>query len=1186
MPRGPHGAAAQDLVARGQQRILQLMARGRPLDEVLGELCALVDRHAEGAFCCVLLADAEGRRLRFGAGPRVPGALAELLTDPSGFEGSEAFGCAAVLAGRPWESTDLQADPGWGHWGPEARRAGLESWAALPILGPDRQVLGAYALGRREPGAFHEAELGLLRSSVGLASLALQHHQHQEELRARADQFRNLAMELPTGVFGLDADGGCTFVNHVWCQLTGMDAADALGGGWVACIHPEDRERVLGEWDRAQAEGLATVRMELRLSRPDGSLRWVVARYKPAPAGSDGQVAWLGTLEDVTERRTLEEALIASERLARSILEASPIGIQVFDADGNSVAVNQARRLLPERHEMALDRPFNVLTDSEAVGSGVAEHYRIAYQGQAVERPVVEALDPEGRRHHEYFQQVLYPVKDAAGRVTAVVSMSRDITDQTLAERALRDEKGRFEALVHNALDLIFTVDGKGKVRYTSPSVEGLLGYRPEELAGMEATRLVHPDDLGRVEELVRLMLDDPGQRPVLEARARHKDGSHRWLLARGANHFANPAVRAFVFNSSDITELKAATEAVAEREQRLRLVLEGTQDASWDWDLGSGKVLHNERWAAITGDRADAAEHPVQSWAARVHPEDMARVMDCMNAHFLGRTDQYLVEYRLLHRDGRWVWILDRGKVVRRDDRGSPLRLAGTMADITARKEAELGLLASEERLRAVVAALPDIYLRIDADGVLLDLEGHGEPLLGMKALALGRPLRESALPQPLVELLLGLAGEAIDTGSPRDSRLSVPAAGGERHFEVRVRRAGATEALCLLRDITEQHHTEEYLRQNQKLESLGLLAGGIAHDFNNLFQGLMGNLNLAELQVGPDSPARPVLQRMEGIVRRAAELTQRLLDYSGKGFFLVKHTQLSQALMGLTDMIRVPIPKQVNLKFDLVPDLPLCDVDHGQLQQVILNLVTNAVEAIGAGAGTITLATRLEQLPGGPLDGFVLEPAGRGPHVVLEVRDDGSGMDEGQLAHCFDPFFSTRFPGRGLGLPAVLGILRRHKGGIRVESRPGAGSRISLYFPVTVPMEVKSPQSHDALGTLLLADDEAVVRQVTGDVLRSLGYEVVEAVDGIDALEKFSKAPQSFTMAILDLVMPRQDGYATYLALRRVRPDLPVVFISGYSREEVPMPAEVQGHAGFLQKPFQMTQLAQVIDRIRAGR
>jgi signal transduction histidine kinase/CheY-like chemotaxis protein len=418
-----------------------------------------------------------------------------------------------------------------------------------------------------------------------------------------------------------------------------------------------------------------------------------------------------------------------------------------------------------------------------------------------------------------------------------------------------------------------------------------------------------------------------------------------------------------------------------------------------------------------------------------------------------------------------------------------------------------------------------------------------------------------------------------------PREFRQSIHAEGGEHHFEVRVRRVGTSEALCLLRDITERHHTEEYLRQSQKLESLGLLAGGIAHDFNNLFQGLMGNLNLAELQIGADSPAWPVLQRMEGIVRRAAELTQRLLDYSGKGFFLVKLTQLSQALMELTEMLRVPIPKHVTLRFDLMPDLPVCEIDYGQLQQVLLNLVTNAVEAIASKEGTITLATRVENLAAGPLENFVLEPAGRGPHAVLEVRDDGSGMDGHQLAHCFDPFFSTRFPGRGLGLPAALGILRRHKGGIRVQSELGKGSVFSLYFPVAAPAEFKSPASSDTVGTLLLADDEAVVRQVTGDVLRSLGYAVVEAVDGVDALEQFQKAPQSFSLAILDLVMPRMDGYATFKALRKLRPDLPVVFISGYSREEVPMPAEVRDHAGFLQKPFQMSQLAQVLDRIRRG-
>ena len=1183
MPRGTHGAAAQDLVARGQQRILQLMARGRPLDEVLGELCALVDRHVAEAFCCVLLADSTGRRLNFGAGPKAPGALAELLMDPLGFEGSEAFGAAAVLAGRPWESGHLDADPGWGSWGPPARETGLEGWSALPILGPEKQVLGAYALGRLEPGTFPESEMGLLRSTVGLASIAIQHHQHQEELRARADHFRDLAMELPTGVIGMDRDGGCTFVNRVWSELAGMDGADALGEGWISAIHPEDRERVLSAWESARSSGSPLSVIDSRLLHPDGSIRWVVTRYKPAPPGTEGEVAWMGSIEDVTERRALEEALVNSERLARSILAASPIGIQVFDADGNSVVVNKARRQLPVRQDQDLGSPFNVLDDPESVASGVAGNYRVAYQGRIVERPVVQVKDADGNLRDEYFQQVLYPVKDAEDRVTAVVSMSRDITGQILAERALRDEKSRFEALVSNALDLIFTVDGKGRIAYTSPSIQAILGFQPEEVLGRQAYDLLHPEDVARVQAAVQSMVDEPVHRPGMEARIRHVDGSYRWLLVRATNQLSNPAVRGIVFNSSDITDLKTATAAVAEQEHRLRLVLEGTQDSSWDWDLATGKVQHNERWSSITGDDGDQSDHPVQSWAARVHPEDMARVMESMNAHFLGKSDQYLVEYRFLHREGRWVWILDRGKVVERDGRGSPLRFAGTMADISARKEAELALLASEERLRAVVAALPDTYLRIDGDGLLLDLEGHGEPILGLKDAPLGRPLRESRLPGPLLEALLSAVDEAIATGKPRELRQNVPAPGGEHFYEIRVRRTGTHEALCLLRDITEQHHTEEYLRQSQKLESLGLLAGGIAHDFNNLFQGLMGNLNLAELQVGGDSPALPILHRMEGIVRRAAELTQRLLDYSGKGFFLVKLTRLSQTLMDLSEMLRVPIPKQVTLRFDLMPDLPACDVDHGQLQQVLLNLVTNAVEAIGAKTGTITLATRTEVLPAGPLESFTLEPAGRGLHAVLEIRDDGAGMDEQQIAHCFDPFFSSRFPGRGRGLPAVLGIMRRHKGGIRFHSVLGEGSTFSLFFPVAAPVEVQAPPSSDAMGTLLLADDEAMVRQVTGDVMRSMGYTVVEAVDGVDALEKFQRAPQTFSMAILDLVMPRMDGYATFHALRRIRPDLPVVFISGYSREEVPMPAEVRDHAGFLQKPFQMNQLVQVLERFR---
>jgi PAS domain S-box-containing protein len=1173
------------LVTRGQQKILQLMAKGRPPQEALAELCHLVDRHGSGTFSSLFAADPEGRTLTLSAAPGMPEALMVMLSSLGGLKDTEAFGTAALLAGRAWESEDLDQDPGWGELGPAARRAGLGAWSALPVFGPDRRVLGAFTLGKAEPGAFLDSELGLLRSTVGLASIAFQQIRQREESRLHGERFHRLAMELPTGVFEADSEGNCTFVNEAFCTLTGLQPMEALGQGWLKAIHPLDRGQVQQEWTRCMQSGMEFRGLEWRVLRPDGSIRWVVARVKVMPGRS-----WLGMLHDITERRALEEALTASERLARSILECAPIGIQVFDAQGNSLAVNQARL------EPALNRgdpasgPFNVLTDPESVRSGLATLYAAAYRGEVVERPIVDLPSKVSGEQETHFNQVLYPVVDDQKRVTAVVSLSRDISREVRAEKALRQEKARFEALVQNALDLIFTLDSKGRLAYISPSIRTILGFWNHEMAGRTVFRLVHPADRPLVQRAVEALRGGAARETSIEVRARHKDGGFRWLLARGSDQTANPAVGGLVFNCSDVTRIKGMADEILEREQKLQLVMASTGDATWDWDLVTGIVEHNARWRKLTGDEdQDESHHPVQIWAARVHPEDMAQVMGALNTHFMGKTEQYRAEYRYLHRGGHWIWILDRGKIVSRDSDGRPLRLAGTMAEVTSRKEAELALQASETRMRAVVAALPDTYLRLGPQGVLLDAEVHGALVAGRTPVVVGRPLQEAPFPEGLKHQLLASTAEALRTAQGKEFRLAVPLGGEERHFDVRVQPNGSGEALCLIRDITEQHRTEEYLHQTQKLESLGLLAGGIAHDFNNLFQGLMGNLNLAEMQVG--EATLPLIRRMEGIVQRAAELTQRLLHYSGKGFFLVKLTNLSQALMDMSELLRVSVPKTIALRLDLAPDLPLVEVDLDQLQQVVLNMVTNALEALdalegaesaGAGKGTIIVATGTEMVPDAPLEGYALEPAGRGLHAVLEVRDDGPGMDAEQLARCFDPFYTTKHPGRGLGLPASLGILRRHKGGIQVRSAPGHGTAIRILLPVAQRHEPPAPPVLGARGRILLVDDDTVVRQVTGDVLRNLGYDVKEAVDGQDALERFQAAPEGFSLVLMDLVMPRMDGYAAFRAMRAILPSIPVVFISGYSQQEVPMPAEVQGHAGFLQKPFQISKLEELLDEI----
>jgi|SRR5579871_219982 len=397
------------------------------------------------------------------------------------------------------------------------------------------------------------------------------------------------------------------------------------------------------------------------------------------------------------------------------------------------------------------------------------------------------------------------------------------------------------------------------------------------------------------------------------------------------------------------------------------------------------------------------------------------------------------------------------------------------------------------------------------------------------------------------------------------------------------------------LRREMEERHEAEEQRRRletqvqhAQRLESLGVLAGGIAHDFNNLLASIMGYASLASMDVPEGSRARKSLEQVLSAAKSAADLTQQMLAYSGRGSFVLETLDLTQLIESVVRLLESTISKKAALRMRLAQDLPAVEADASQIRQVVMNLITNAAESLGESTGTVEVTTGCVWAEEGQLPsmspGRIL-PAGR--YVFLEVADTGCGMDAETLGKIFDPFFTTKFTGRGLGLAAVLGIIRSHRGSIRVQSRPGQGTTFRVLFPAAVAaaapaMEaVREAQSWRCEGVVLVVDDQPSVRNLASMILERVGLTVLTADDGKHAVEVFAEHAEEIHAVLLDLNMPGMDGGEVFQHITAVAPEVRVMLCSGYNEQDVTTKLKGCKPAGFLRKPYHPAEL---IERLRA--
>lgn len=1002
-------------------------------------------------------------------------------------------------------------------------------------------------------------------------------------------QFSRLFWQMPDAVcIARYPEGRILTVNDGFCSVSGYGKDEVVGQTtteialWGDAI---ERQRLL---DALVEDGQFT-NIEVHFRRKDGEILFVEVSGRLLAV--EGENLLLIVIRDITPRRRAEEALRASELRFSEIFRITPDSMAVTNIEnGRYLDVNDTfcKTTGYAREEI-------IGHTSLELGIWIYPRERAA---------VVQKL----QENQSFTEELIHIRKKNGGEILALMSgcifkkdspaqmitVSRDITADWKTRQALQASEEKFRNLVEYAVDGILMGDARGRLMLANPTACEMTGYSYQELQGRHLSKLFPASVLEKSPLRMDLLL--AGQTVISERELLRKDGT-RLPVEMSSKMMPDGTVQGFM---RDLTERRKAEQALREREALYRGLFENmAQGVVYQRPDGSVSDANPAALTllGLTEDQLLGRVPTAPGWGyvyedgtpipAKEHPS--------MVALRTGKPVRDVLMGVGTAEDRRWILVnaIPEFQAGRRN----PYRVFATISDLTELKRAETALRDSESRFRALFDNTTDsvFWIHVSPEGEFRveNVNRAQEKVLKLSnAEIVGKRLSEF-LPAEAAQSIEGHYRECLSSGEPTRYEEGTLLQGRQRIFEtllvpLRDPRGRIHRIVGNSREITEARRSEDALRQAQKLESLGILAGGIAHDFNNLLAAMMGNLNLAQLQLDLDSPARPLLENVEQILLRAADLTKQMLAYSGKGRFVVLPHDLNAIVRDMVQLLKVSIPKKVTLQYDLGPGLPPIEGDVAQLQQVVMNLVTNAAEAI-PDEGSINISTSLEFIDDECIASRLPEQGlAPGPFVKLEVVDSGCGISSEVLPRIFDPFFTTKRSGRGLGLSAMLGILKSHGGGLHIESEEGKGSCFSLYFPakpsLPLPESEQKPASRtEALqGHVLLVEDEPVVRESTAQMLEMVGLTVTQAVDGLDAVNRFPDLKGHIDLVVMDLSMPRMDGREAFLHLRRIQPDLPIILCSGFSEGES-LQASLDGRlSGFLQKPFRMAELVKAIRQI----
>ncbi len=636
-----------------------------------------------------------------------------------------------------------------------------------------------------------------------------------------------------------------------------------------------------------------------------------------------------------------------------------------------------------------------------------------------------------------------------------------------------------------------------------------------------------------------------------------------------------------------EVTDRLKAEKALAISEERYRTIYESTATAMAILGPDGGIVSANSNVEELTGFDLEEIIGKMK-WADFVYPDDLQSVAEQRKKRLAGDSSAHQeYEFRLIRKDKTVRNIRMRTGTIPNSDGMGVISLSDVTGLINNQKQLNKSL----TRKQAILKAIPDLMFVLSRDGKYLDIRA-GEietPYYGDEEIQ-GKGVFDIGFPEETAGEIMKAIAETLETGKVHSVEYELELHDGHHYYEAGIAPYEADSVLALCRDVTlrkaaeaEQIRLQAQMQHVQKLESLGVLAGGIAHDFNNILMAVSGNAQLAMVVSKTGGDITQYLKTIESATVRAADLATRMLAYSGRGEFRIVPLDLNTVVDEISDMLQVTVSRKAVMQYNLDKCIPHILADATQIRQVFMNLITNASEALEDSPGTIDISTGVMYCD----DKYVstLERMGDlsvGHYVYLEVKDSGVGMSDEIQRSVFNPFFTTKFAGRGLGLSAVLGIMSNHNGALVIDSEPGEGSTFRVLFPVMtgdssgIPEILETGNDFPVTGGMVMfVDDEPLVRAVVEAMLDQFGLSVITAVDGVDCLDKFEKKISEIDLVILDITMPNMDGDEAFREMKKLRKDIPVIISSGYSEHEVIARFPDEYPDGFLQKPYSADEL-----------
>ena len=994
--------------------------------------------------------------------------------------------------------------------------------------------------------------------------------------KAEEDRLHTVVSNSQAVIYQLDAEGRFT--------LSEGRGLEGLG------LRPG---QVVGDSALEMYAGNAQISDQLRRALGGETIRAITAigdmtfdhQLTPVIDGKGCVTSVIGIATDVTARMQAEEALRDSEARFRAVFEYEPECVKLVAEDGTLLDMNPAGLAMIEVEDRSQAVGRNVL---KLIAPEWQDTFRRilekVFQGETVQGEF-EIIGVKGTRLHMETHAV--PLRRPDFQVASMLAITRDVTARKRAEDELRTSEARYRALYEKTPVMLHSVDREGRLISVSDMWLNRMGYLRDEVLGRRTIEFMTAQSAKYAAETVfpAFFRDGACTNVPYQFVTKHREIIEILLSATSEKDATGMVIHSLAV-LVDVTEQKRAMVALRRSEAKFGVLFEA---------MTEGVALHEMV--------RDSNGRPVDYRILAINPAyethlgisaSRAKGTLASELYGLGRPP-YLDTFAEVARTGRSATFETFFPLLEKHLRISAVALdpdhfAVIFEDVTEQIRAIESLRQSEASYRGLFDGVHEAIYIQDKEGRFVDVNRGALEMYGYRR-----------------EDFIGRTPEFLSAPGMNDlaailSRVQQAFAGEAQQFEFWGRRQngevfpkevrvypgtyfGQNVVVAHSIDISERRRSEEALRQAQKLESLGVLAGGIAHDFNNLLTAIMGNLNLAQMNLPEAAPVQPYLDAVERTVLKASDLTKQMLAYSGKGRFVVKAQDLNVIVKEMLHLLQVSISKKADLRIELQEGLPAILAEAAQVQQVVMNLVTNASDSLGARQGVIRVATTLERLEPAIIQRqFPNQELVPGEYVVLEVADTGCGIPEDVLGRIFDPFFTTKTSGRGLGLSALLGILRGHRAGIRIRSEPGKGSTFAVFFPASAesaaPVHSSGPGQHGSLsGTVLLVDDEEMILDSTGRALESMGFRVVTARDGVQGMERFLELGPELSLVLMDLSMPRMDGATAFLAMHKARPEVPVLLSSGYDPQEPGEDLLGKGLAGFIQKPYRVKDLGVAI-------